>query len=161
MVSRHTSSSHARPRRLLSGVDGVVGRDQLESSIKSSPDTIYVASLDHDAVYQRVFDSKLVKSGMFRANRTEELLVLASRAWPRALSISLESSTTDPKGDKSKLREPSANRQAFFGRLYGEAESDLCGGDDSLVCRLQRVEGMAALAAALDARPKCLVPRAD
>lgn len=162
MALRHTSSSHTRPRRLPSGVDGVVGRDQLESAIKSSSDDIYVASLDHDGVYQRVFDSKLVKSGMFRANRTEELLVLASRAWPRALLISLESSTTDPKGDKPKLREASANRQAFFARLWGEAaDAPLYGGDDSLVCRLGQSEGMAALTAALDARPKRSVPCAD
>lgn len=112
-------------------------------------------------MYQRVFDSTLVKSGMFRASREEELLVLTSPTWPRALLISLESSTTDPKGDKPTLRSPSANRETFFARLYGEADAPLYGGDDSLVCRLQQTEGMAALAAALDARPKRSVPRAD
>jgi len=143
------------------GLDGEIGRDQLQSAIESSSDEISVASFDHDAFYQRIWGSSLVQSGMFRNSRSEELLVLTSPSWPRALIISLESSTTDPHGTHPSLRAPSANRQSTVARLYGEAKAPLYGGDDSLVCRLQQGEGLRALQAKLDARPKRSVALAE
>ena len=143
------------------GLDGEIGRDQLQSAIESSSDEISVASFDHDAFYQRIWGSSLVQSGMFRDSRSEELLVLTSPSWPRALIISLESSTTDPHGKHPSLRAPSANRQSTVARLYGEAKAPLYGGDDSLVCRLQQGEGLRALQAKLDARPKRSVALAE
>ena len=162
-TSSECSPSEAPLSDCPTGTDGVVGRDQLQSAIEryheSHSDRVSVISLDNDRVYQRVFDSKLVHAGWFRGSREEELVALDSPAWPRALIVSSESSTVDPHGKHAVLRAPSANRQAFFGRLYGESEAPTYGADDSIVQRLGQTEGKEALQAALDRRPKRLVPR--
>ena len=115
-------------------IHGALGRKMLargmELLTKSTGTTFYVVSLDHDAVYQRVFGSPWVNAGMFRGSDAEELLFVFSEGMPHGVFISLDSSTTDPTGQSRLLRSAAPNRQAWFQAVYG-METKLYGSKNS------------------------------
>ena len=115
-------------------IPGELGRKMLargmELLTKSTGTTFYVVSLDHDAVYQRVFDSPWVNAGMFRGGDAEELLFVFSERMPHGVFITLDSSTTDPTGQYRLLRSAAPNRQAWFQAVYG-METKLYGSKNS------------------------------